>query len=56
MGNRILARKLAREMTADEIDFVAGAATLTCVQNSSGDISDGDDTDAGPPKKPRETN
>jgi hypothetical protein len=44
LENRILARKLAREMTANEINLVAGAATLTCVQNASGDINDGDDT------------
>lgn len=48
MEGRILGRKLARELPLNELDAVAGAATITSSPNNvgpgGGDTTDGDDT------------
>ena len=48
MDGRILGRKLARDLPMNELDAIAGAATLTSSPNnvgpSGGDTTDSDDT------------
>lgn len=51
MNERILSRKLARELSVEELGAVAGAATLTSSRSNVGpngdDSNDSDDTGGG---------